>query len=89
MPAAVSMGVVTPTVIVQRMNDSVYTIMPFVPELDKLSSNDVIECWISDGDGIGRFAAAEHGDEKIKAADRTTEMGRIFERLVGFVLCRF
>lgn len=70
MPAAVSIGVVTPTVMVQMINDSVYTIMPFAPEFDNLSSIDVIEYWMSCGDGIGRFAAAQHLGEEIKAAHR-------------------
>lgn len=47
-PAAVSIGVVTPTVIVQIMKDIAYIAIPVVPERDKPSRIEMSELFKSD-----------------------------------------
>jgi len=51
-PAAVSMGVVTPIVIVHIMNDRVYIIIPLIPECANLSNKVTNEDCISPRDGM-------------------------------------
>jgi hypothetical protein len=69
-PAAVSMGVVIPTVIVHSRNERVYIVIPLIPEFDRLSRRDVSGCFREDGEicmallGDGIMTSAVH----IKAA---------------------
>ena len=51
-PAAVSMGVVTPIVIVHIMNDRVYIIIPLIPECANLSNKVTNDDCISPRDGM-------------------------------------
>lgn len=51
-PAAVSMGVVTPIVIVHIMNDKVYIIIPLIPECANLSNKVINDDCISPRDGM-------------------------------------
>jgi hypothetical protein len=80
MPAAISTGVVAPTVIVQSVKPSAYAAIPRGPERDSPSTIETREVFRSAGLGSdGAAAAARHGD----GAANTTPEAAIATRRSG------
>ena len=74
MPAAVSTGVVTPTVIVHTVNDKTYAIIPLIPDCDIPSRIEIIPSLKLLGEGMfdRTLDVAKHGDGHAKPMPANT-----------------
>jgi len=52
MPAAVSTGVVMPMVMVHKVKERAYVILPMVPDCERMSSMEIIVAFRAAGDGM-------------------------------------